>query len=1193
MTPGPEATRIQLCGEFVIELGRPARRCELARGQLRLLLAYLVLNRDRPLSRDELVAAVWPGALPQGYAGALSALLSRLRGELSPHAQLLGRSEVRLVLGDGAWIDVEAAEAAVAEAEAALGRDDTRAAWAPANLTLNIIGRGLLAGHDAEWLDSRRRELDELALRALDCLARVGLALGGSELAAAERAARRTIEREPYRESGYRRLMEVHAARGDAAEALVVYERLRTVLREELGTAPGRELQELHRRLLEAPVRGRNVTAAASSAQAPAKAARPWPVARVELPAPLRFDRGLIGRERLLQEMGHAWKRAGGACRMVVLEGEAGIGKTRLGGELAQRAHGAGATVLYGRCDEEMVVAYQPIVEALSRLVATCPTELLREALAGGGVELARVLPELRRRLPELPPPGRARSDVQRYRLFEEVCELLEVVAAPAALLLVVDDLHWADRATLLLLRHVLRRAPAGMMMLGTFRTTEVEPSHPLKAFLADLHRERMARRIPVDGLDRREVGELIEMWTGEPAPAQLVDALREETDGNPFFIVELLRHLLESGVYRRGSGGWRGDVPLAEVGIPPGVGETIERRLGRLTEEAVATLRTAAVLGREFSLAALRTATGLDEERLLDLLDAARRAQLLGEVPGSVGRYAFSHALVRDTLYEAVGPTRRAWLHRKVADALEALHAGDLEPHLAELARHYSLASGEDVPPKTIEYSARAGRRARAQLAHEEAVRHFERALAALPGEGSESERCGLLLELGSALRAAADPERSRGAFMGAAGLAEQIGDAELLARAALGFAGTWLELGTLDRDHVTLLERALAALGPADSVTRANVLSRLAVEVYYEGSGRREALSAEAVAMARRLGDGVALARALTSRRVAISGSADLDERLAVTDELLVLASAGGATEVLLWGHTWRAVDLLERGRLDAAWAELDAYRRLAVDLRQPAYLWHVSLFAGMRALLEGRVAEVEGLIEEGVEVGTRAGDPNAANYLAVLRFMLARERGRLEEVEQDVADRIERFADMPVWRTLLALLHAELGRDPRARAELARLDPLNSLPVDINWLPSMSCVALTCALIGDETLAMGLYDLLAPHASRYVTTGHPIVFLGSVVHYLGVLAATLARQAEAVGHLERAVALHEAIGARPLAARSRYELGRSLLRTGTQTQRRRGRELLRRSRAEAVQLGLVALAGQATAALAAARG
>jgi hypothetical protein len=260
---------------------------------------------------------------------------------------------------------------------AALTRGDSRAAWAPANLTLNVADRGLLAGHDAQWLDQRPRDLDELALRALDCMARVGLALGGSELAAADRAARRMIEREPFRESGYRRLMEVHAARGDAPEALVVYERLRTLLREELGTTPGPELQQLHRRLLDVPSTSAR-TGPAGEVEwlgAPEAQIAPGlpPYTPPAIPASLQFDRPLVGRAELLRRMRAAWDGAGNGHRgMIVLEGEAGIGKTRLGGELAQGAHEAGGTVLYGRCDDDMVVAYQPIVEAVTGYLAGC-----------------------------------------------------------------------------------------------------------------------------------------------------------------------------------------------------------------------------------------------------------------------------------------------------------------------------------------------------------------------------------------------------------------------------------------------------------------------------------------------------------------------------------------------------------------------------------------------------------------------------------------------------------------------------------------------------------------------------------------------------------------------------------------------------------------------------------------------------
>ena len=1167
--------KIRLCGTFGVELdGREMAR-SMPRRQLRLLCAYLVLTRDRSVTRDELAWALWPGRAPPGHQATLSTLLSRLRRVLEPTAGVEGRSELRLVLPEDVWVDVEAAEAAAREAEAALAAGDLRDAAARAGDALAVAERELLAGHDAPWLDERRRGLGDVAVRGLECLARAGLGLGAAELTAAERAARRLTEREPYRESGYRFLMEVHEARGEPAEALRVYEALRVLLREELGTAPAADLQARHARLL-----------ALGADEAPEADDVPPP----PVPPALRSGDPFVGREPVLSELRSLWERAGtGEAQTVLVGGEAGIGKTRLCAELGATLHAGGASILYGRCDEEATVPYQPFVEALAHHAAHVPPGVLRTQLAGRGGELARLLPDLRRILPDLPEPLRGQPETQRYRLFEETATLVAQAARSRPQLIVVDDLHWADRATLLLLRHLARaHVHAPLLLLGTYRTTEVEPAQPLAELLADLRREELALRLTIDGLDEQEVGTLISAWSGRRPSPELTHALHSETEGNPFFIREVVRHLGERDPAALRGG--RDDLSLDQVGVPEGVHEAIHRRLSRLSDDTNRVLREAAVIGRDFDFDALTRVADLDEERVLAALEQAADAHLLLEVPGAVGRYSFSHALVRAALYESLGATRRAQLHGRVGAALEALHADDVEPHLADIARHHSRATGPDALRKAIDYSSRAGRRALSQLAYEEAVDHYEHALRARerPGEDDDEGRCRLLIDLGRAQNRAGDSDASKRTFREAAALARRSADAEALTRAALGYAGPWLELGTVDDVRLDLLEQALAAVGPEDGVARAGLLSRLALEAYYAGPERRERLSRDAVEMARRLGDGVALARALMSRRVAIAGSPDVEERLAVTTELVDLARAGGAAETALWGYVWRSVDLLDKGDVAGAYADFDAYAALARELRQPAYLWQLPLFDGMRALFEGRLGEVDALIAEGLEIGRRAHDPNAANYFGILGFMLRWAQGRLDEIEDRVQAYVERYPAVPAWRCGLALLHAELGRTEEASAELGALarDRFAAVPEDINWLPAMAWLAMTCGLVGDGPRAAQLYDLLAPHAGRNMTTGHPIFCLGAVTHHLGVLAAASGRVDAAAAHFEDALVRNAAMGARPLVAHTRHEYACALLARGLEEDRCAAECLLREARELAGELGMAGLARRAAA-------
>ncbi|HET9184562.1 MAG TPA: AAA family ATPase, partial [Solirubrobacterales bacterium] len=827
------------------------------------------------------------------------------------------------------------------------------------------------------------------------------------------------------------------------------FDRLRTRLREELGATPAADLLATHRRLLGAVAFGG------------AEPAAPAP-----LPDPVVASGPLVGRSEQLAELRQRWRQAlAGRMSVVLLRGEAGIGKTRLCAELATLVSRQGAAVLYGRCDEEAVAPFQPFVEALAHHIAHADGRVLARQLDGGGGELAQLLPQLRGALPDLPPPlgGQPRTD--RYRLFEEAAALVRGLSRERPVLVVLDDLHWADAATMAMLRQVLRGwRSSRILALATYRPTELEPERPLGRLIADLPREGPAQRADLGGLDRQEVTRLIAQVARREPPEEFARKLHEETAGNPFFVREVLRHLLERGILDPEHGGWPGGGNDRRAGIPESVAATIRRRLDRLAPPTNLVLRHAAVVGREFPAEVLALVCG-GELDLPRALDEAEAAGVIAPRAEPAGAYAFSHALVHAAIYDSLGAAERGATHRRVGEAYEAL-PGAGAGHEPELARHFRLAVGPGAAEKAIEHSVRAGRQAFGRLAYEEAVEHLGLAATALErGGGDGEELAEVLVELGRAQNRAGGSTLAKQTFERAADLASASGRPDLLRRAALGYAGPWLELGTVEPKRLGLLERALEAVGPQDSSDRAALLARLALEVYYSGPERRERLSREAVEVARRLGDPNALARTLMSRRVAISGSSDLEQRLAVSTELVDLARRSGAHQMELWGRVWRAADHLERADVDAAYREFEEYSELARRLRQPAFLWQPPLFAAMRALYEGRLEEIEGLMAEGLAIGARAHDPNAANYFGILGFMLRREQARQEEVEDAVGEFVARYPAVPAWRCGLLLLQAELGHEERAWSELERLAAggFDDLPRDINWLPAMAWLAL----------------------------------------------------------------------------------------------------------------------------------
>ena len=773
------AIRVELCGALTVEVDGRRVEDDLPGRQGRLLFAYLARNHDRPVRRDELVDVVWDDHPPGSPDAGLAALLTRVRQALGPDA-VAGRAHLRLA-GE-VWVDLDEARAAAAEAEEALAAGDPRRAAERARAALERFERPLLPELAGRWVDEQRAELDGLHSDALETLARAALRLGGGELPAADRAARTLIQREPYRESGYALLMELLAARGNLAEALRVYDQLRVLLRDELGATPAPHVTALHDRLL-------------MQDEAPAPVASgPRPGCRCRPSSPRARSARSSAARPSSPPLRRAWELGQGA--VVVVVGEAGMGKTRLAARFAAEAHAGGAAVLHGRIDEETVVPFQPFVEALRHYVAHAPpvTGVDLEALAPLVPELGGVAAESGER------------ENRRYRLFEAVAALLGRVAAERPLLLVVEDLQWAGMPTLLLLRHVVRRLEgAPLLVLVTMRDEEANLVADPARLLADLSREHVVERIALGGLEEADAAELV----GDP---ELAHRLHGRTAGNPFFIEEMLRSLAEA--------------PEAE-GVPAGVKDLVSRRLARLEPETVEALTAAAVLGRDFRLATLEAMVRRPGEELLDALEEALRAGVVREDVEQVDRFAFAHALVRETLYDAPAHARRVRLHLRAGRALEAAGAPP-----GELAHHFFVAREVGGAEAAVEYSAAAARQAVAAHAYEEAAWHLGQALQV-------DRRADLLIALGDVRWQASEPG-ARAAFDEAV---EVSRDPEILARAALGAGGRFYMPVTSDPAYVARLEEALAALGDAEGPLRARLLARLAEHLALAGAGDRPA--------------------------------------------------------------------------------------------------------------------------------------------------------------------------------------------------------------------------------------------------------------------------------------------------------------------------------------------------------------
>ncbi len=892
---------------------------------------------------------------------------------------------------------------------------------------------------------------------------------------------------------------------------------------------------------------------------------------------PIASETGLVGRQPELALLRDGLAAAvAGRGGLFLLTGEPGIGKTRLADELAGLARAEGATILWGRCWEgDGAPAFHPWRRVIRSYAEAADPESLRHDLGDAAADVAQLVPEVVARL-GAPVAGSALDPEQaRFRLFDGVTMLFRAASRRRPLLLLFDDLHWADPPSLLLLRFLARELrDARLLVVGTTRDLELAQDRARAGLVAEIAREGM--RIALRGLDRAAVAALMARAAGVSPSAELVDAVHARTDGNPFFLGEVVRFLRPDG---------RFDASLRGK-IPPGVRETIRRRLERLSPACRRLLTAAAVVGREFDVDLLGLAANVPPQEVWTLLDEARDAHLVGDAPASDGRRRFTHALVQETLYDEIPRAERPARHRAVGCALEAASASTAA-RLAELAHHFLQAASLDEPThaRAAEYVERAGAESAAMLAFEDAAAHYEHALRLL-GEDRASERvCRLLLGRGDAEMRAGTRRRARETYLRAVATARALARPDLLARAVLGY-GRRLEIASqLDTTLLGLLEEALAALGPADDRLRALVLARFAV-VLYSGHDveRARTVCADAVAMAERLGDPASLTGVLASQQVVLWGPDALDERAAVAERITRLARETGNRDAELAGHLGSLTSALERGDMTTVDRETEAYGRLARELRQPFYLWQVPALRAMRALMEGRIVDAEGAVEEARALAEQVQSPNIRIRGLAQLHHLRRAQDRLAEVEGEYIRALEWYP-LSALRALLAGLYADLGRldDARAAFERFAADGFGTIARAGYWLPAMASLAEVCAALGDSSRAAVLYTLLLPYAGRTVVVNRADACEGAVARHLGLLAGTMGRFAEADRHLTDAAALNARLGARLLVAHTERDHAAMLVRRGGDGDAERARGLAARALATYRALGLAHYVGR----------
>jgi class 3 adenylate cyclase/tetratricopeptide (TPR) repeat protein len=925
----------------------------------------------------------------------------------------------------------------------------------------------------------------------------------------------------------------------------------------------------------------------------------PTPDEEARYPLPLR----LASDRRQYEFVGRAAERAilsstfeeGAAeihTKLVMVSGEPGIGKTRLVTEFARERHDNGAIVLYGHCDEDVGTAYQPWAEALAHLVEHASAEFV-SGLAGRVPDLGRLGAPIARQLGGLWHGGSTDLEAARYELFEAVATALRAASELAPVVLLLDDLQWADLPSLQLLRHTvssIRLSP--MTIVGTFRDSRAQAAHPIHDLFATLHRETVVDRITLDGLTDDECLALMESMAGHPlgqAGVALRDAVVQETDGNPFFVGELLRHLAETGAISRDeSGQWTGSESFRDHGLPVSVREVIGRRVAGLGDQAMQALMMAAVSGRRFELEVVAMALDTKLDVLLDVMDAAVAATLVTNDSGQ--NYRFVHALIEHGLYDRLTPGRRVWAHRRIAEAMERVHEHDLDVHVGELAYQWRRATTPGNAWKAIDYARRTGERALHQLAPDEAVHWYEQALELFDQEPAvnDSLRAGLLVGLGTAQRQIGDSSH-RQTLLDAAALAQRSGTNDALVSAALNNTrGFFSSAGTIDDERVAVLESAVSVTGK-DSPDRARLLALLAVELTFgEDLPRRSALADEALAIARRTNDAALLASVITTTYHALNEPESLARRLSDTRE--ALDAAREAREPLL---EYRAADYLAHSAIEACDVEegdraMATVLTISERLDQPTLRWNTCFLASCRAYVAGRLDEAERLATEAFQAGTDTGQPDAGAIFGAQIGYVRLAQGRADEIVQLVERRAAESRGVPAWRAFLAWVYSDLGRHEEARSVLSSDidDEFTSFRHDQLWISAMAINALVVARLQDRRSADAIFEQLIPFEDQFVYNG--VTTMGAVAQALGRLAATMERWPDAAAFFEKAQTTHERMGARYFLAETQFEHGRLLAQSSAKTGTSRARALLENALATAREQGYGRMARSASVAL-----
>lgn len=859
-----------------------------------------------------------------------------------------------------------------------------------------------------------------------------------------------------------------------------------------------------------------------------------------------------VGRAHELQMFDRALASAlTGRMQIVLLSGEAGIGKTRIVEEFARPAENAGFQFMLGRCpDEAGAPPYWPWTQILRAYLAGADLSQRSDFTEAEAAGLSHILGQDPRAL-HAPEPPLENPAQARFRMFDAAAQIFERAAQLTPTVVAIDDIHRADEASLLLLSFLASSAPlVPLVIVATYRDTRTPRAPGFKQLLALLARSPHTESARLSGLSTEDARRLMERLTGEDLGDVSLSFALEKTNGNPFFLTHLARYLLTVPVRSMQSSlEFLPDDLLAAVG----------EHLGELPSTAQELLAMAAVIGTEVPLTVLSRVAEISPEEILLVLEPAVDARIVHPVTRAA-TFRFAHALVRDVLYQRLPVLRRASLHKMVGDALECLYRSNIALHLGAIAHHYYEAAPMGAASLALEYSTRAAEIASSHLAYEEAAEHYSRALELIDDapDADDFLRCSLLIKLGTQSIKAGRRDLAKVPFDRAARIAQEIGATSLLAEVALSLAPGVLsiETGIVDGLLIEQLEQAIHALRGADAAVEAVLTARLAIALHWTDDDetinclieRAHILASESTSPDAR----VFVRHALWFARRGPTGSA---ERLALAQDLVAESARADDAELELVCRLFLLSSLMERGEVVAFDTELDRYSSLAGRLRQPQGLWYVSMLRGMRALLGGRLVEAVELRDSFASLGGRVGDANAYHSAMAHSLLINFERDQLSSVLPAVSEAVERYPAVIGWRATRAWVLAQLGQRDLAQADYDQIarGSFSCIPKRLDWPATVALLSEAAVILGDKEGAKQLYEILLPFADRYFVIGLCVLNWGSVARHLGLLSATLENWQDAEIHLRRALRLNSSIGAIAWHAQTEIDLGHLYLRSG----------------------------------------